>query len=228
MNFWIYLCGIFLIFGPDSIYNVGIDGSGGLSTGFIGPRAAIIGLQLTVQASLGVCALYFSNAYATALYGAFAIFNTLCLIGSNFLFNYNEPIWELSEAECSYYFRNGDIQRCHDNGYLEFLRVIGTLAIITEGFLIVISIVNYATAIPHTYAPGVGVPGAVGGPIGAPGTTTLVAGGVPAAGYGAERYPAGVTTTGYATGVPAATTTTYTTQPTGAYTTQQTTTTAVP
>ena len=70
--------------------------------------------------------------------------------------------------------------RCHDNGYLEVIRVFGTLEILVNGFLIVLSLLAYATAVPAPHP--AGFP-AAGYPAGAP----------------AAGYPAG-TTTGYAPG----------------------------
>jgi len=198
MDIFLFMIGIFLIFGPDTVYNSRTDGwlptSGSTTfTGIYtspGPRCAIIGLQLAIQAALGIFAVFAANAYASLVFGVFGIFNVLCLMGSNFLFNYNEPIWLLSSAECYQYFRvnpgSDDIQRCHGDGYLEFLRIIGTIGIIVEAYLIVVSLLAYATAVPAPYG---GVP--VGGPVGAQGYATGPAYGAPA------------TTTGaYGTGIP--------------------------
>ena len=41
----------------------------------------------------------------------------------------------------------------YDTGYLEFLRIIGVFAILLNGFLIVISLLAYATAVPAAYHP---------------------------------------------------------------------------
>jgi hypothetical protein len=204
MDIFLFMIGIFLIFGPDTTYNSGTDGwiqtdnipistnyGSPYFTGFYlspgaGPRSAIIGLQLAVQASLGIFAIYAANAYASLVFGIFGIFNVLCLMGSNFLFNYNEPIWLLSQAECFEYFRINealqDLQRCHGDGYLEFLRVVGTIGIIVEAYLIIISMLAYATAVPAAHY---GVPGAV-----------PAAGPVANTGYPAQPYAATTTTAG--------------------------------
>jgi len=192
---FLYMFGIFLIFGPDTL-GLGIfyvNGNNNNTAGGSIARSAIIGLQLTFQASMGIFAIYSSNAYASLVFGIFGVFNILCLMGSNLLFNYNEPIWVLNSAECNAYFAtdttNSGFTRCNDTGYLEFLRIIGSLAIILEGYLIVVSMLAYATAVPYTGAPVGGVP----------------AGGVPAGSYpgGYSNVPpttmAPVGTTGYTT-----------------------------
>jgi len=159
-DIFLYMFGIFLIFGPDTLGN--IAGNGGSIE-----RAAIIGLQLTFQASMGIFAIYSSNAYASLVFGIFGVFNILCLMGSNLLFNYNEPIWVLNSGECNAYFAtdttNTNFTRCSDTGYLEFLRIIGSLAIILEGYLIVVSMLAYATAVPYTGVPAAGVPAGAAG-----------------------------------------------------------------
>ena len=184
-NFWLWLFGLFLVFGPDSL------ASSVILTSTTGPRAAILGLQLMVQASIGAFAIFSANAYASLVFALFGIFNELGLIGSLWLFNYNQPIWTLNTTQCQAYFQqeinaNGAVtKRCEDDGYLEFLRVIGTLEIIVNGYLIVVSLLAYATAVPAHLAQG-------GPAYGAPAAT---------------GYPATTTTTGaYA---PATTTTTY-------------------
>ena len=215
-NFWLWLFGLFLVFGPDSLAS---------TTGLLsGPRAAILGLQFMLQASIGVFAIYTANAYASLVFALFGIFNELSLIGSNFFFNYNQPIWTLTSSQCNQYFysdsgtvnQDGSTsypsgQRCDDSGYLEFLRVIGTLQIIVNGYLIVVSLLAYATAVPAGYA--AGGPGA---PVGNPG-------------YGAPAA-AGAYTTATTTAPPASYATTgpvYTTNQ-GVTTTPYTTTTSVP
>jgi len=213
LDVWLYMSGIFLIFGPDSLTYL----SNGPVTGLTGsgPRSCIIGLQLVFQSALGIFAIYSANAYASLVFGIFGVFNALCLMGSNFLFNYNEPIWLLNEPECVNYFEVISIQRCNDEGYLEFLRIIGSIAIIAEGYLVIISLLAYATAVPAYGHPGeypagaVGVPGAttgVGYPAGAYGTATTqqTTTGVPVT---TQPYATTTTTQPYAT-----TTTTHTTQ----------------
>jgi len=216
-NLWLWLFGLFLVFGPDSLAAASA-GTASLQT-LAGPRAAIIGLQLMVQAAVGAFAIYSANAYASLVFALIGLFNELCLIGSNFFFNYNQPIWTLNEPQCNAYFdldcgtvgTCSTFTRCKDDGYLEVLRVFGTLEIILNGFLIVIALLAYATAVP------VGHPGY---PVGAPGATGVPAAGVPAAYNAGPAYSreqqyttagAPVTsTTQYTTttGVPATTTTT--------------------
>lgn len=227
-NFFLWLFGLFLVFGPDQL--VGVNSLGAVTSISIatqGPRAAIIGLQLMVQASVGVFAVYSANAYAALVFGFLGIFNELCLIGSNFFFNYNQPIWLLDPTECNLYFKGDyadDITRCHDTGYLEFLRIIGVFAILVNGLLIVISLLAYATAVPAAYHPantGAPVAGA-GAPYGTP-----AAGGAYNAGpsYGTATAGPGFVAQ---QAVPSNTTTiqqptyTTTTQPTTTYTTTTT------
>jgi len=207
-NLLLWLFGLFLVFGPDSLTVAAATTAG--------PRAAILWLQLMVQASIGAFAIYSANAYASLVFALVGIFNELALIGSLWLFNYNQPIWILDTNQCNAYFSNAasgpDFQvwtRCHDDGYLEFLRVIGTLEILVNGFLIVISLLAYATAIPVGHP--AGYP-AAGAPVGGPYNN--------AAGYNAG--PAYATTgPGYAQGGPVVTQTTTQSTP-------YTTTTAVP
>ena len=175
-NFFLWLFGLFLVFGPDQLIGVTIAPGAlggtygnGETTFLTGPRAAIIGLQLMVQASVGVFAVYSANAYAALVFGFLGIFNELCLIGSLFFFNYNQPIWLLDPTECNLYFKGyatDDIRRCNDTGYLEFLRIIGVFEILINGLLIVISLLAYATAVPAAYHPA--NTGAAGAPYGTP------------------------------------------------------------
>jgi len=217
LNIWLYMSGIFLIFGPDSLINVGIDGYGtGTGLGITGPRSAIIGLQLVFQSALGVFAIYSANAYASLVFGLLGIFNALCLMGSNFLFNYNEPIWLLSQPECNAYFRALNIQRCNETGYLEFLRIIGTIAIIAEGYLVTISLLAYATAVPAY-----GHPGAAGAPVAGPYGTAAT--GYPAGTYGTATAGPGFVTQGTAVPAAAGPTTTYATTTQQPYATTTTT-----
>ena len=197
-NFWLWLFGLFLVFGPDSLDSysyVTANGAGGYVSGgsAVGPRAAILGLQLMVQAAVGAFAIFSANAYASLVFALFGIFNELGLIGSLWLFNYNQPIWTLNSIQCNEYFEQdplANITRCHDSGYLEVLRTFGTLEIIVNGYLIVISLLAYATAVPAHYA---GAPPAgAAGPYGAP-----AAAGVPPSG---AYNPAGPT---YGTATPA-------------------------
>ena len=215
-NIWLWIFGLFLVFGPDSLASVS-DGSttanGGLVVGTVGPRCAILGLQLMVQAAIGAFAIFSANAYASLVFALFGIFNELGLIGSLWLFNYNQPIWTVTSTQCQAYFNNGfiiGINRCDDAGYLEVIRTFGTLEIIVNGYLIVVSLLAYATAVPAQLA---GAPGAYGAP---------AAGGVPGAGAGA--YNPGPT---YGTSTPAPTTT-YIPQPVTTTTSPYTTTTTVP
>lgn len=186
------LWGFFLIFGPDNLSYSTVGASA--------PRAAIIGLQLIIQAAIGVFAVYAANAYASLAFAMLGMFNLLCLIGSNLLFNYNQPIWTLDQQQCNTYFASFDLQRCRDDGYLQFLRVVGMFAIFTEGYLILVSLLAYATAVPayaaHHHA--AGVPAATS-TYGQPATSTYSTGyGQPAAAgtYKTEGpVPTGTTTT---------------------------------
>jgi len=178
-NLLLALWGFFLIFGPDN------NPSGNSLSNFNSPRAAIIGLQLIIQAAIGIFAVYAANAYASLAFAMLGMFNLLCLIGSNYLFNYNQPIWTLDQAQCNLYFASFDLQRCRDDGYLQFLRVIGMFAIFSEGYLILVSMLAYATAVPAYGAHHHGA-----------------AAGAPAAAYGAQ--PATTYNTGYATAAPGA------------------------
>lgn len=157
------LWGFFLIFGPDNL-SYGVSGVSATSA----PRAAIIGLQLIIQAAIGVFAVYAANAYASLAFAMLGMFNLLCLIGSNLLFNYNQPIWTLDQAQCNAYFASFDLQRCRDDGYLQFLRVVGMFAIFTEGYLILVSLLAYATAVPayasHHHAAGAPATSTYGAP----------------------------------------------------------------
>ena len=200
-NFWLWLFGLFLVFGPDSLAAYSYGGYTTLN----GPRAAILGLQLMVQAAIGAFAIFSANAYASLVFALVGIFNELGLIGSLFFFNYNQPIWTLDSTQCNVYFEGNDYQpyitRCDDSGYLEFLRVIGTLEIIVNGYLIVVSLLAYATAIPAHMAgaapvgyagpPGAGAYGGAPAAAGmyAPATTTTAA-------YNAERAPYAAPTAG--------------------------------
>ena len=208
-NFFLWLFGLFLVFGPDQLIGVNLNntlGPNGTSTfggtygnGFasftVGPRAAIIGLQLMTQAAIGVFAVFSANAYAALVFGMFGVFNELCLIGSLFFFNYNQPIWLLDPVECNLYFKAtvfDNITRCHDTGYLEFLRIIGVFAILLNALLIVISLLAYATAVPAAYHPantGAVPAGAAGAPYGATSTT--------AAGYPTTAQPYGTAGPGF-------------------------------
>lgn len=191
------LWGFFLIFGPDNLASTS-------SNNFNSPRAAIIGLQLIIQAAIGVFAVYAANAYASLAFAMLGMFNLLCLIGSNLLFNYNQPIWTLDQQQCNTYFASFDLQRCRDDGYLQFLRVIGMFAIFTEGYLILVSLLAYATAVPayaaHTHHHGAPVGAPAAGAYGAqPAASTYSTGyGQPAAAgtYKTEGpVPTGTTTT---------------------------------
>lgn len=167
-NLWLWLFGLFLVFGPDSLAslpNISIGGTTYQATAF-GPRSAILGLQLMMQAAIGVFAIYSANAYASLVFAVIGLFNELGLIGSNFLFNYNQPIWTLDTVQCNLYFEqdpDANIERCKDDGYLEFLRVIGTLEIIVNGFLIVVALLAYATAVPAGYSGAAYPAGTTGG-----------------------------------------------------------------
>jgi len=78
------------------------------------------------------------------------------LMGSNYLFNYNESIWTLNSLECNVYFcnvpsdnaLNCDFDRCSDTGFLEWLRVVGTISLVFEFVVIVISLMNYINSVP--------------------------------------------------------------------------------
>jgi len=156
LNLFLAFAGLNLIFGPDAGASTLI-----LNSSF--PRAAIIGLQLVVQASLGIFAIYTNSGYAAISYAVFGAFNALCLMGSNLLFNYNQPIWVLNTAECNIYFcADGcstnagntvitctcNFNRCSDTGFLEWLRVVGTVALVFELVVVVISLMNYVNALP--------------------------------------------------------------------------------
>ena len=227
-NFWLWLFGLFLIFGPDQLIGVNggtaADGTTTVTTSsLVGPRAAIIGLQLMVQASVGVFAVFSANAYAALVFGFLGIFNELCLIGSLFFFNYNQPIWLLDPVECNLYFKataTDNITRCHDTGYLEFLRIIGVFEILINGLLIVISLLAYATAVPAAYHPANTTATAAGAPYGAPVNTTGYATG-PTYGTAGPGFVAqqGVPTNTTTTTTIQQPTYTTTTQPTAQYTT---------
>jgi len=190
------LWGFFLIFGPDNLASTS-------SNNFNSPRAAIIGLQLIIQAAIGVFAVYAANAYASLAFAMLGMFNLLCLIGSNLLFNYNQPIWTLDQFQCNTYFASFDLQRCRDDGYLQFLRVIGMFAIFTEGYLILVSLLAYATAVPayaaHPHHAAAGVPTSTYGAQPAASTYSTAYGQPSAAGAykteGQATHPTGTTTT---------------------------------
>jgi len=233
-NFFLWLFGLFLVFGPDQLVGVSAAGTstptGTFGTGTItfttGPRAAIIGLQLMVQASVGVFAIYSANAYASLVFGMIGMFNELCLIGSLWFLNYNQPIWLLDPFECNLYFKrlptDSIINRCHDTGYLEFLRIIGVFEILVNGFLIVISLLAYATAVPAAYHPQNTTNTAAGAPYG---TTANTAGAYNAGpSYGTATAGPGFVAQGAPTNTTTIAQPTYTT--TTAPTTQYATTTA--
>jgi len=77
-------------------------------------------------------------------------------MGSNLLFNYNEPIWTLKTSECNAYFSavqtgvvtTASYDRCSDSGFLEWLRVVGTVALSFELIVIVIAVMNYVNSLP--------------------------------------------------------------------------------
>ena len=235
-NFILWLLGLFLVFGPDQLIGVTIvinNGDGtfsptsgtygnGTTTFLNGPRAAIIGLQLMVQAAVGVFAVYSANAYAALVFGFLGIFNELCLIGSLYFFNYNQPIWLLDPTECNLYFKGTSIDnigRCHNTGYLEFLRIIGVFEILINGLLIVISLLAYATAVPAAYHPAnTGAVPAGGAAYATPANTQYAAG----PGYATANPNAGP---GFVAqqAAPVQTTTTTIQQPTYTTTTQPTT-----
>jgi len=159
LNLFLAFAGLNLIFGPDA-------SAASLATASF-PRAAIIGLQLVVQSSLGIFAIYTNSGYAAISYAVFGAFNALCLMGSNLLFNYNQPIWVLNTLECNNYFCAGAcdltntnpnsptfcfgqciFDRCSDSGFLEWLRVVGTVAMVFEMVVVVISLMNYVNSVP--------------------------------------------------------------------------------
>ena len=179
-NFWLWLFGLFLVFGPDSLASQGFGTSG--------PRSAILGFQLMVQAAIGAFAIYSANAYASLVFALVGLFNELGLMGSLYFFNYNQPIWTIDAAQCNLYFEGNTNypydKRCHDDGYLEVIRTFGTLEIIINGYLIVVSLLAYATAVPAHLAGGAA-------PYGAP------AAGYPPVAAGGAYAPPGTTTAAY-------------------------------
>jgi len=115
-NVYIWLAGFFLIFGPE----VGPPGS----------RLAVIGLALAFLASLGFYACMLNLFPLFLFYTIFGIWNLLNLIGSNGLFNYNFSVWTVATGACNGYFLDTTLDRCVDDKFLQFLRVIGTSVII--------------------------------------------------------------------------------------------------
>ena len=113
-------------------------------------RAAVIGLQLMLQSALGFYCIMGASYYGALLYTFVAIFNALCLMGSNYLFNFNIPIWLLDTNDCNLYFGHPglNLNRCKDGGYLEWLRVLGVLLILFEFGAAVASIRAYVNILP--------------------------------------------------------------------------------
>jgi hypothetical protein len=191
---FLYCVGIFLTFGPDVA-----PGIAGASNN---PRAAIIGLQLLLQVALGVYLLYHPTPIITDIYIIFGIFNLLALMGSNYLFNYNFAIWTLAEAPCNQYFGGDDYTRCDNDGYLQFLRIMGHLATL----VLLASIIN---AIANAYERGHHLFMSSQGATGVPATTTT--GGGYAAPHGHHQPAYASSQPAYASSVPKDVTTTTTT-----------------
>jgi len=97
----------------------------------------VIGLSLTFLASLGFYSCMVNLFPLFLFYTIFAIFNLLNLIGSNSLFNYTTPIWVVTTAICNTYFLDTTLDRCVDDKFLQFLRVIGTSVIIFVALTVV-------------------------------------------------------------------------------------------
>jgi len=76
LNLFLVFAGLNLIFGPDQI-NILV---GNLPSS-VRSRAAIIGLQLVMQAALGIFAIYTNSAYSSAAYALFGAFNALWFNG---------------------------------------------------------------------------------------------------------------------------------------------------
>lgn len=137
---FLYCVGVFLTFGPDT------------AQGIENPRAAIIGLQLLLQVAIGVYFMHHATPAITDAYIIFGIFNLLALFGSNWLFNYNLAIWTLDQNSCNVYFNGSALdttKRCDDDGYLQFLRIMGHLAslVLLASVIYAISVSDRARAI---------------------------------------------------------------------------------
>jgi len=121
VNVILYISAVNLACGPDLPTDSTVAG-----------RAATIGMQLMIQVAIGIFAIHSLSLSAAGAYAMLTIFNILCLLGSNSLFNYNSPIWELDTTNCNLYFGSLNIDRCSDNGFLMWLRVLGHFTILIE------------------------------------------------------------------------------------------------
>lgn len=118
MNLILLFAGICLILGPDE---------GGI-------RAPIIGLMLCMQFCLGLL-IWSTNSHALRkAYALFGMFNLLSLFGVHNLFGFSSAIWRFDTAGCNAYFVELGLNRCKTDGYLQFLRVLGCVAILSLFF----------------------------------------------------------------------------------------------
>lgn len=125
INILLLVLGVFLIFGPDGSV-----------------RAEVIGIQLILQAIIGHIIIFSATPlFWQKVYTVLAIFNGLCLIGSLSYLSYGAPIWALDTAQCNFYFgATSALNRCKTDGYLQFLRIVGSIAFLLDVIAAIITL----------------------------------------------------------------------------------------
>lgn len=134
LSYTLYVMGVFFLFGPgQATGSVPADADDSQPPA----RVNIIGLQLMLGSLVALYANMIQHKPSFVATFVINTFNFLCLCGSFSIFNYQSPIWNLTQGNClSYYRKSADdsFDRCNDSGFLQLLR---TLSVFTTLILAV-------------------------------------------------------------------------------------------